>query len=108
MPREQTREDCGLSASSSLMASLAGSASTALQLLAWWVGCTSALRPSGPPPGGRVLPEADPVIPPGCLAPALQTSGAVLVIRSSSGGWLDEPSPPLRDANGTYHMCVLR
>ncbi len=99
--RSATTRSVGMVASASLLAS-------ALQALAWWTGCALALRPSGPPPGGKVLPEADPVIPPGCLAPALQASGGVVVARSSSGNWLDEPSPPLRDANGTYHMYTFR
>ena len=73
------------------------------------LGRASGLRPSGPPPGGRVLPEANPVVPPGCVAPTLAAaSGGVPVAQSSDGGWLSEPSPPLRDANGTYHMYATQ
>ena len=43
----------------------------AVRLLLVVLGRASGLRPSGPPPGGRVLPEANPVIPPGCVAPML-------------------------------------
>ena len=79
-----------------------------MALLLPMTGLAAELRPSGPPPGGRVLPEADPVIPPGCVAPTLATTLGKVVAESAIGGWLEEPSPPLRDANGTYHMYATQ
>lgn len=78
-----------------------------LQLLLLASATANGLRPSGPPPGGRVLPEGVPVAPRGAMQPKLTRAPAAAAgsrITSRSGVWLDEPSPPLRDANGTYHM----
>ena len=67
----------------------------------------SKVRPSGPPPGGRVLPELPPVVPKGALQPKLVLDGGS-VVAELSDGWLDEPSPPIRDLNGTYHLFATR
>jgi|EP01049_Picozoa_sp_SAG25_P009281 hypothetical protein len=80
-------------------------------------GTTAMARsPSGdgPPPRGRILPEGTPVAPRGLLQPVLnssssnRSSSSAVALTRSQHYWFDEPSPPVRDANGTFHLFATR
>ena len=90
-----------------LLLPVAAAAAAALLLLLLLHGA-GATTPSGPPPGGRILPEATPVAPRGLMLPRINGSGHVITSPGTGRHWFSDPSPPVRDLNGTYHLFVAR
>ena len=74
-----------------------------------YLGAAGGTTPSGPPPGGQILPEGVPVAPRGLMRPRFTPASGRRVITPATGQhyWSD-PSPPVRDLNGTYHIFAAR